>query len=496
MPVIRSLAPPPRWSVAALLLAVATVALPNCRRAAVAGLDVVRHTGWRVKAIPPEPQQTQGDPARGFAYIIEGAYLGTGLPAEVIREVVGGDSVKFLRKSGLVTPHGFAYFTAPNGVEVANGTCFTCHAGAVAGDTILGVGNSLADYRGSMRLPAKLLETRMRMRYGRQSAEYAQYEDFGRYFRAMTAGTQTTQPGVNPAARIAETIMRYRDPQTLAYTPEPAYAIADYDLASDTPPLWHVAKKNALYYTAVGRGDMTKLIFQASVLGIPDSAQARLAQKAFVDVLAYLRALEPPRYPGPVDSVLAAAGQVVFERDCSACHGTYGALGSDRSDDTYPNKVISVDAVRTDPLYAAYAVTSGITAWYNSSWFATSYPASRFEPEPGYVAPPLDGIWATAPYLHNGSVPTAWDLLDSYARPAVWARYAPAARARGRRGAAPTGAADEYDHGRLGWKYRAGEGGKHAYDTTRPGYGNGGHTYGDHLTDQQRRSVVEYLKTL
>jgi len=34
------------------------------------------------------------------------------------------------------------------------------------------------------------------------------------------------------------------------------------------------------------------------------------------------------------------------------------------------------------------------------------------------------------------------------------------------------------------------------YDTTRPGRGNGGHTFGDHFNDEQRRAVVEYLKTL
>jgi mono/diheme cytochrome c family protein len=34
------------------------------------------------------------------------------------------------------------------------------------------------------------------------------------------------------------------------------------------------------------------------------------------------------------------------------------------------------------------------------------------------------------------------------------------------------------------------------YDTTQPGRGNGGHTYGDKLTDEQRSDLIEYLKTL
>ena len=40
----------------------------------------------------------------------------------------------------------------------------------------------------------------------------------------------------------------------------------------------------------------------------------------------------------------------------------------------------------------------------------------------GYQAPPLDGVWATAPYFHNGSVPTLAGVLNSKARPKVFTR--------------------------------------------------------------------------
>jgi len=462
-----------------------------CAKTTNVTMTQVRNVGWKSKTIEAEPQLLTGDADRGFEYMKQGAYLGTGLPADILRPAIRRDSIKFYKNSRILTPHGIAFFETANGVEVTNGTCFTCHAGAVAGDTILGIGNSLSDYRGNLSLPAKLLNVRMKSMYKADDPAYIQYEDFGRYFRAMADGTQTNNPGVNPAARIAETIMRYRDPQTLEYVAEPAYEIEAYNIASDTPPLWNVAKKNSLYYTAVGRGDMTKLLFQASVLGIPDSTQARQAQNAFVDVLAWLRAFEPPKYSGAVDPVLAKAGKLVFEDNCSGCHGTYGEIGGDRSDDTYPNKVVSVDAVRTDPLYASYAVSSGITDWYNRSWFSTSYPQSRFEPEAGYVAPPLDGIWATAPYLHNGSVPTVAMLLNSAERPMYWARYSPTAKE-------PVGGVDEYDHDHLGWKVEVRDNakGRYTYDTTLPGYGNGGHTYGDHLSAVERAAVIAYLKTL
>ena len=44
------------------------------------------------------------------------------------------------------------------------------------------------------------------------------------------------------------------------------------------------------------------------------------------------------------------------------------------------------------------------------------------DPVPGYTAPPLDGIWATGPFLHNGSVPNLALVLDSTRRPTYWRR--------------------------------------------------------------------------
>jgi endo-cleaving rubber dioxygenase len=42
--------------------------------------------------------------------------------------------------------------------------------------------------------------------------------------------------------------------------------------------------------------------------------------------------------------------------------------------------------------------------------------------ELGYLAPPLYGIWATAPYFHNGSVPNLWEVLEPADRVRIWKR--------------------------------------------------------------------------
>lgn len=127
-------------------------------------------------------------------------------------------------------------------------------------------------------------------------------------------------------------------------------------------------------------------------------------------------------------------------------------------------------------------------------WFARSVygKGAQLAPAPGYVAPPLDGVWATSPsYLHNGSVPSIPVLLDSPNRPKYWTR---------------TFDSKDYNPETLGWNYtelsygKAGaknkEERKRVYDTTLPGHSNQGHTFGDALSENERRALIEYLKTL
>ncbi len=116
--------------------------------------------------------------------------------------------------------------------------------------------------------------------------------------------------------------------------------------------------------------------------------------------------------------------------------------------------------------------------WFNIGFYGET---ARLDPQEGYVAPPLDGIWATAPFLHNGSVPTLEALLDSSKRPTYW---------RVQLGL------DQESMGLPHEDATADESRSFfVYDTTEPGYGNEGHTYGDVLSDAQRRDLLEYLKT-
>ena len=108
---------------------------------------------------------------------------------------------------------------------------------------------------------------------------------------------------------------------------------------------------------------------------------------------------------------------------------------------------------------------------------------SHFSKTDGYANSPLDGIWARAPYLHNGSVPTLRDLLKAPdARPKVF-----------RRGN------DVYDWANVGFDSTTVSEGTRTYfefDTRVPGNGNAGHTFGIELPQPDKDALLEYLKTL
>jgi hypothetical protein len=99
-----------------------------------------------------------------------------------------------------------------------------------------------------------------------------------------------------------------------------------------------------------------------------------------------------------------------------------------------------------------------------------------------YKARPLEGIWATAPYLHNGSVPTLYDLLQApEKRPVTFAV-----------------GTTVFDSKKVGFDTSpAATGNTFIFDTRLDGNSNKGHVYGvSALTADQRTELLEYLKSL
>ena len=166
----------------------------------------------------------------------------------------------------------------------------------------------------------------------------------------------------------------------------------------------------------------------------------------------------------------------------------------------------------------------------------------------GYVTPPLHGVWASAPYFHNGSVPTVWQVLKPDERPAVWRRQSkttPDVTVNAFE-TALSGDNGGYDWERLGWKHEVlvcGDGGmgvpyyhcqgpqemptelqwllyqagggvlwptwivplpvgeqgledRKIFNSNMYSKRNSGHAWTQVLTDQERLALLEYLKTL
>ncbi|TNF22411.1 MAG: hypothetical protein EP329_28615 [Deltaproteobacteria bacterium] len=430
-------------------------------------------------AIPRTVAPRLGDADAGWDYLRYGDFVGTGVPFEIFSRVVGEDEANVLGRTGdnaLLPPYANA-FEAPNGVWVAAGTtCMGCHGGELNGAFVPGLGNGFLDFTPQVSGIFDALSAFITAEYGADSPEAEVSAIYLRGARATQDQIQTAFRGVNPAMRMELQAAAHRRPADLTWSEEPVHVAPPTTLASDVPPLWNVKKKTALYYNGMGRGDLTRLLMLIGVVGIVDGDQAASIDAHAPDVMAWIHTLEPPAFPGSVDPERARSGRAVFEQTCARCHGTYG------DDETYPGLWLPAEVVGTDPEYARFfAEQTDFVDWFNASWYASDG-ATHADAGVGYVAPPLDGIWATAPYFHNGSVPTLDAVLDSGRRPARWRR--------------DFGSSD-YDLERVGWPHEVtDETGKDVYDTTAFGFGNGGHTYGDDLGDEAREVLLEYLKTL
>jgi mono/diheme cytochrome c family protein len=360
-------------------------------------------------------------------------------------------------------PMGFHHARGLVGAGIGN-DCLVCHAGRVAGQTYIGLGNASLDLQGlfdelvsrdgPVKLPYRLSNVR----------------------------------GTLEASAVIVYLMQFRDDELNLRFPR-KLACRD-DLCQKIPAWWHLRKKKTMYHTGAGHAASVRTLMPFLLSPLNSGAFIKKQEPVFADIQAYLRTLEPPRYPFPVDRQLAARGEGIFRETCSRCHGTYGPGGR------YPSKVVPLDVIGTDRALAE-GVSPAAAEAYLKSWFAQEkgpdgkpYPRQTVR---GYQAPPLDGVWATAPYLHNGSVPTVYHLLNSKARPRIFTRSYRTGK-------------EDYDPVRLGWKFTAldepADPGlpalerRKVYDTTQPGRGNGGHTFGDQLTEEERRAVIEYLKTL
>lgn len=258
-----------------------------------------------------------------------------------------------------------------------------------------------------------------------------------------------------------------------------------------------------------------------------------------------LQTLKPPVWPeallGTIDRPLAAKGRALFTENCAACH--IPVMKDEQGRRVQQLKMIPVEVIGTDPNTAnniadnrydlsalqwdpAELATLDVTlhpasnapldisklsaakglAYVTAFVEAHAYRQANIAPEEqarlngyglpiavqelrAYKARPLEGIWATAPFLHNGSVPTVYQLLSPQAeRDQTFYR-----------------GSFEYDPRHLGYRTEAFDGG-FVLDTRISGNHNSGHEFragprgngviGRLLQPEERWALLEYLKVL
>lgn len=345
--------------------------------------------------------------------------------------------------------------------------CFSCHGGSVYGTPTPGAPNNRYALQS---LTEELTKTKSKL------GLFPGRMELGALFIPLGTTNGTTN-----AVVFGMGLMNGRDSELNVVRKLPA-SFTHHDM--DAPPWWYFHKRPSIYIDGfAAKGHRALMQFTL----VPENGPKfyRDNEDNFRDVYAYLSSLRPPKYTGSIDQRLAEQGRAVFNSNCAECHGTYG------KDWTYPNRCVPIDEVQTDPVRLKALTVEGRRR-YAQSWFAHAGEPEQHETvlsPVGYVAPPLDGIWASAPYLHNGSVPTLWHLLHPKERPGVWR---PASEALDSERVGLTVEIVDGVPGDLDDPVRR----RSYFDTSVFGKSGKGHNYPDLLTEEEKRAVLEYLKTL
>lgn len=298
---------------------------------------------------------------------------------------------------------------------------------------------------------------------------------------------------------------------------------------------------NPIAASPIGRngGEVLGVFGEATLTGDPKGWFASSLRIRDLHALeTWIADLKPPKWDeklfGEIDDGRADQGERLFRQHCAGCHNMPPYRETDPAANHFGKTFIEIGrvdyrAIGTDPVYveslvrrlvrtneataqahqgrpvvpaATYFIaTAGavVTRAMNEAGLSdrekAEYSGFRLRPPttPGgqpqpYLPPsitdlkagPLPGVWATGPYLHNGSVPTVYELLSPVEerRKVFW-----------------TGGR-ELDRERLGF---ASEGApdRFRFDTGLPGNGNTGHVYPPQgLSPDERMAMIEYLKRL
>ncbi len=297
------------------------------------------------------------------------------------------------------------------------------------------------------------------------------------------------------------------------------------------PMIWDTPYFDWVLYNASIRQPMARNVIEDLGVGSPIDPSTFLKgdvkhgvlMSNLVKIHGLLTELQSPTWPedvfGKIDRSLAAQGRDIFAQNCASCHqvidrGTHrpASVAADAPPPTITIPLVPLDRIGTDPRQAqnfaartvnlekvggpaqiAYMTAAqSVAGRIVDQWAAQSPDNARAEQDidtgrandfrgpQAYRARPLNGLWAVPPYLHNGSVPSLYELLlppDQRTRVFYVGSW-------------------EFDPQKVGLIVDSPYAGAFTFDTRLPGNSNAGHSYGTDLSDHDRAALIEYLKTL
>jgi len=311
------------------------------------------------------------------------------------------------------------------------------------------------------------------------------------------------------------------------------------------PFLWNAPQSAWIQWSGVSENPLARNF--GETLGVfarydlksanPDSGlfEATTDIKGMVKLEQLLRRLAPPKWPeellGKLDQGRIKDGEKLFAQHCIECHTSYPYRWSEPrkggvraiENALVPQRIVGTDGTQLagvtfdpNPLIATKALSAyfgGKTAVSQGEFVSkittqlleralkqsgpftpsemadmTGYaPSGTSAPVQSYKAGPRDGVWATGPFLHNGSVPNIYELLSPAAERSKTFYV-------GR----------DFDPIKLGLDITGKKEG-YFFDTTRIGNSNAGHSFeatkgpgvvGPAFSESERFALIEYLKSI
>ena len=272
----------------------------------------------------------------------------------------------------------------------------------------------------------------------------------------------------------------------------------------DSPPWWNMGHRPLKFVDGLFPMDAPRVdaVFYTPFFGLFGGTSGKLGEAGMEwmrthgpDMNTWVETLKAPRYPFPVDEPLAEAGAVLFHEldlwaaersnpverpegngSCASCHGAYAPRYVNNQNyladprlEGMAGYIVPLDIIGTDPRRAR-TNTEGMQSAGADNFFG--YPETkgteedcgpqgqkrlRGDREIGYLAQPLYGVWATAPYFHNGSVPNVWEVLKPQDRYPIWRRVSAPRPAENTEGNVVMGFDTDfnraYDTEKMGWFY-------------------------------------------